>query len=237
VTGSLLRLIPWGVSLVLHAAVLLIPIRLVLPARARPEERRIDLVFDQPAQRAPGSGYRQPSRDTARLTVDAVPALSRSLSESIRPPATPLEDRLVDVSSTGAGLFPSARDVLADIPVQSAQAASAAFTAAAADTAVAPLPVSGAQIGWEGTARKLIRRRDPQFPRVLSRAGQEVECVAHITVSPGGTVTRVQIDQSSGYTEIDASIEAALRDYLFSRVEGQNAAATVSFRFRLEKRD
>jgi TonB family protein len=65
-----------------------------------------------------------------------------------------------------------------------------------------------------------------------------VECVARITVSPSGTVTRVDMVKSSGYTEIDASIEGALRDYLFSKVEGkQNAVGTVNFRFRLEKRD
>ncbi len=43
---------------------------------------------------------------------------------------------------------------------------------------------------------------------------------------------------SSGYIEIDASVEAALRDYLFSRVDGRvDSTGTVKFRFRLEKQD
>jgi len=51
-------------------------------------------------------------------------------------------------------------------------------------------------------------------------------------------VIRVEITRSSGYIEIDASVEAALRDYLFSRVDGrENAIGTVRFRFRLEKQD
>lgn len=96
----------------------------------------------------------------------------------------------------------------------------------------------GAEIGWNGTARRLLRRRDPQFPVVLSAAGQEVEGEARITVSPLGNVTRVEITRSSGYIEIDASVEAALRDYLFAQVNGRSdTVGTVRFRFRLEKTD
>jgi hypothetical protein len=48
----------------------------------------------------------------------------------------------------------------------------------------------------------------------------------------------VEITRSSGYIEIDASVEAALRDYLFSRVDGRvETAGTVHFRFRLEKQN
>jgi TonB family protein len=61
---------------------------------------------------------------------------------------------------------------------------------------------------------------------------------AHITVSPAGNVTGVEITKSSGYTEIDASVEAALREFLFSQVDGRNdAVGTVRCRFRLEKQD
>jgi TonB family protein len=95
-----------------------------------------------------------------------------------------------------------------------------------------------AQIGWEGTSRALLRKRDPQFPAALRTTGQEVEGEARITVSPSGAVLRVEITRSTGYIEIDASVEAALRDYLFSRVDGRgNALGTVKFRFRLEKTD
>ena len=78
----------------------------------------------------------------------------------------------------------------------------------------------------------------PQFPRILGAGGVEVECEARITVSPAGAVTQVEITRSSGYTEVDASVEAALREYLFSRVDGgEDAVGTVRFRFRLEKQD
>jgi TonB family protein len=65
-----------------------------------------------------------------------------------------------------------------------------------------------------------------------------VECEALITVAPSGVVTHVDITKSSGYTEIDASVEAALREYLFSRGDGRaDTVGTVKFHFRLERLD
>jgi len=73
---------------------------------------------------------------------------------------------------------------------------------------------------------------------VLSAMGQEIEGEARISVAPSGIVTRVEITRSSGYIEIDANMEAALRDYLFSRVDGRiETVGTVHFRYRLEKQD
>jgi TonB family protein len=84
----------------------------------------------------------------------------------------------------------------------------------------------------------LLRSPEPRFPRILSASGQEVEGEARITVAPSGAVVRVEITRSTGYIEVDASVEAALRDYLFSRVDGRgDALGTVRFRFRLEKID
>jgi len=117
--------------------------------------------------------------------------------------------------------LPSPADVLSDLP------------------SAAPTEGTQAEYGWEGSApRAVIVRRDPRFPPVLSAAGLEVECAARITVAPGGNVTHVEIVKSSGYTEIDASVEAALREFLFSRVEGRkDEVGTITFRFRLERRD
>ena len=48
----------------------------------------------------------------------------------------------------------------------------------------------------------------------------------------------MEITRGSGYTEIDAAVETALRQWLFSRSEGkQNAIGTVYYRFPLERRD
>ena len=65
-----------------------------------------------------------------------------------------------------------------------------------------------------------------------------MEGEARIKVAPSGAVVSVEITRSTGYIEVDASVLAALRDYLFSRVDSRvDALGTVKFRFRLEKTD
>jgi TonB family protein len=125
--------------------------------------------------------------------------------------------------------LPAAADVVSDTRGSGAGPTSAVMGAGV---------TGGTQFGWVGATRKLIRKRAPVFPAILSSAGQEVECQARISVSPSGRVTHVEIVGSSGYIEIDASVEAALRDYLFSRVDGRkDAVGTVRFHFRLERQD
>jgi TonB family protein len=133
------------------------------------------------------------------------------------------------VESAAVSSLPSARDILADV---------AALSDPGSRESAADPGVTGTRIGWEGATRKLIRKRDPRFPDVLAAMGQEIEGEARITVAPSGSVTRVEMTRGTGYSEIDAVIEAALRDYLFSRVDGKgDAMGTVRFRFRLERRD
>jgi hypothetical protein len=51
-------------------------------------------------------------------------------------------------------------------------------------------------------------------------------------------VKRVEITRSTGYIEIDASIQEALLNYFFSPVNSRvDALGTVIFHFRLEKTD
>jgi TonB family protein len=97
-----------------------------------------------------------------------------------------------------------------------------------------------ADIGWEGMPRTLLSRPRLSFPKSLREYGLEAECEARISVSPSGTVVDVEILKSSGYTEIDASVETALRGYVFARDYGltrENAVGNVRIRFRLEKPD
>jgi TonB family protein len=122
--------------------------------------------------------------------------------------------------------------VLASLPAASVAPA----TGAARTDAAAPEPT--VRIGWTGATRTTVRSVNPRFPAILSETGQEAEVVARITVTPLGAVVDVEITRRSGYTEIDAAVETALRQWIFSRSEGkQNALGTVSYRFPLEKRD
>lgn len=239
---TLRRGIPWAVSLLLHAAVLLVPFRMGVMPRVRSDERRIDLVFDQPAPRASSPASRLPAREQLELPAGAAPSPARAQSPAELPsalsgPAAPLDDRLVDLAAVQSSPFPSPRDVLESLPAPAPASSSAAFSVSPSDPALADVSAAPASIAWQGRSRGAIRRTNPEFPRVMSRTGQEGECVARITVTPSGTVSRVEIVRSSGYPEIDATVAGALRGWLFAKAEGQSSVATISYPFRLEIRD
>jgi periplasmic protein TonB len=243
VNPTLRRGIPWVAALLLHAAVLLVPTSMRVAPRVRPDERRIDLVFDQPAPRASSPASSLPAREQVQLPAGAAPSLPRAqppseLPSALSGPAAPLDDRLVDLAAAQSSPFPSPRDVLQSLPAPAATASSAAFTASPSDPALADVSAAPATIAWQGRSRGgAIRRTNPEFPRVMSRTGQEGECAARITVTPSGTVSRVEIVRSSGYPEIDATVASALRGWLFAKAEGQSSVAIISYPFRLEIRD
>ena len=221
--------LPWLISSAFHALILLASLLIGFAGNpVPPPQQPIEVALEDgggvssgeavSGDRPPpaGASIPIPPRAKARIPRPGPPSIGRAG----RPRLDPI--RAGDRSAAAGPVdVPSPQDVLSDLP--------SASEAAPSETT----------FGWEGGARRtVIARRDPRFPEVLSAAGLEVECVARITVAPEGNVTRVEIMRSSGYTEIDASVEAALREFLFSRVEGRkDAVGTITFRFRLEKRD
>ncbi len=249
------KLLPWAASILAHAGLVLVPVALGPAALGRapaaaPAERRVVLVFDSaPAPVPPDAAAERPAAD-AMLAPSGI-ALPRSLVTPepsripVLPPAaseaTLVSGRVSTARSSVAPGLPSPGDVLAALPEPANLLQAGAVPAAvpAAAQAAAESAPMGEEIAWQqGAARTVVRRVSPRFPSVLSAAGQEVECEATITVTPLGTVVDVEITRSSGYTEVDAGVEAALRQYVFSRAEGrQNVSGTVTFQFRLERRD
>jgi TonB family protein len=226
------RIVPWIVSLLAHAGlVFLVPLGADLRAMRVPViERRVVLEFENAAPVAPAaSSPAGPSIAAADLPMP------RSLPLPAAAALDPVAEELRSASARLAfvpGGVPSAREILAALPAPSA---APAVAAARADAAAAEPTV---RIGWTGAARTVVRSVNPRFPTILSETGQEAEVVARIAVTPLGAVVDVEITLGSGYTEIDAAVETALRQWIFSRSEGkQNAIGTVSYRFPLEKRD
>lgn len=235
--------LPWLVSLGFHGLLLLASLVIVV-------SRAPGLLPVQPFEVSLGSGIGvasgegdggSPAADLPRPARARVPLPARSTAH------VPLPTRPAAVAS--------ARPRLAPIMAEASPAARGAQAQPDADPVRPSVPTAqavlgdlpsasggdeaSAEYGWEGGApRAVLVRKEPRFPPALSAEGQEAECVARITVAPAGNVTRVEIVRGSGYTEIDASVEAALREFLFSRVEGRkDAVGTITFRFRLEKRD
>ena len=224
------RALPWLASLtflavLLAASTVIVFDRTELPLPPEPVEVVLGgASLEQLQDDSAGSAGGRLSPSSARLALPAPggivgarpgrPVVSSDAPPRMRPIGIPAGGGVDSIPQ------PSAQDVLSDLP-----------------SASSPEAHSDGQFGWEqGKPRKVLSRQDPQFPPVLGAAGVEVECTARITVSPMGAVTRVEITRSSGYTGIDASVEAALREYLFSQVDGRkDEVGTVRFRFRLEK--
>jgi TonB family protein len=172
-----------------------------------------------------------------RIADRKVPLTAMRLDMSGVRPSSPIRELPQAGTIADTGLFPRPQDILGDIPGSDESAQARPQSSGSIEPSGNPAS-QAERIGWNGQGRKLIRRRDPGFPQSLSASGQEVECEARIIVAPNGNVVHVEITKSSGYTEVDASVESALRDYLFSRGETRKeAVGTIRFRFRLEKRD
>lgn len=265
-TSSTRRAMPWLVSAGVHLAAMA-AVAVVLALSPPPAGPRVDISlvggagtggddrFARPGTRgAPVStGMPLPARSSARSITPSAPqgratapfgpsATGNGTPGPSSPDAWPSNaSRTTAFPESG---IPSAGDVLRDTetvngPTGALDTMGTPDGDAMAATGGAVGPVGGAtEWGWQGLPRRLIRRTSPEFPSILSAQGQEVEAEARITVAPSGIVTRVEITRSSGYIEIDASVEAALRYYLFSQVDGRaDSTGTVKFRFRLEKQD
>ena len=235
-------MLPWIVSLALHAALVLFPVGvfLSLPPRVVPV-MGVDLALaaSPGARAAPGGSGDAPGVVTAATLP--IPALRAAKVPPVAGHRVSTETLhgVVPIERPGAGAaaiavpLPSVEDVLSDMP-----SVSSAAIARAPEAGEDASQTLGAQIVWRGSPRKVVRWRDPPLPAVLGRTGQEAECEAEITVAPSGAILHVEITKGSGYTDIDASVEAALRDNLFSRVSGRtDTIATVRYKFRPEKQD
>lgn len=217
------RVLPLIITLAFHGALIIV---LAIVVVSRPAQSVQEIGIDVSILSSAGSGT------AGDADAASIPA------RSIRPamPEAPAQPRVSGDTPQGVEI----REV--PLPMASAEAPAVPpgdmQVDDSAQESTASQPRTGEGIGWEGSARKLIRKRVPEFPAQLSSAGQEVECEARITVAASGVVTRVEITRSSGYIEIDASVEAALRDYLFSRAnERKDTVGTIRFRFRLERQD
>jgi TonB family protein len=252
------KALPWLASACIHAAILVIPLGfLASPAPKGNGVAGVDIAIGA----GDGGQIGAAARDAALAAVGGpdvatVPrprsgrgreAPAKGVAAERPGSVVPVEEKRT-VQSAAPTSLPSARDVLDDVAALTGAAprpdAAVARTTAPGDAPSADRADTradagqGARISWNGSSRKLIKRRDPQFPDVLAAAGQEVEGEALITVAPTGKVTRVRITKGTGYPAVDAAVENALHEYLFSRAAGAgDVQGTVTFRFRLERQD
>jgi len=230
------RAIPWLASLAAHLLlVLLVPLGTDLRgARTPVVERRVVLEFD--------AGGLPPEKSAASSApVPAVAATELPMPLASRVPAPPVLDPVVDVLRVApvgrerpAVATPTAREILDALPPSSAATSPSVVVAASEAAAAEPI----VRVEWSGKPRPWVRSPQLKYPAILSSSGLEADGVARLTVSPLGAVIDVEITRSSGYTEIDAAVERALRQALVARIEGkQNQTFMVYFSFPQRRPD
>ena len=230
------RAMPWLASLAAHLLlVLLVPLGIDLRGSRTPViECRVVLEFD--------AGDLPPERPAASSApVPVVAATELPMPLASRVPAPPVLDPVVDVQrvapvgrETPEVAVPTAREILDALPPSSV-ATSPSVVASASDAAAAEPIV---RVEWSGKPRPWVRAPQLKYPAILSSTGLEADGVARLTVSPLGAVIDVEITRSSGYTEIDAAVERALRQALVARIEGkQNQTFMVYFSFPQRRPD
>jgi TonB family protein len=217
-------------SLALHLLLLLV---LVL-ARQPVKEPRAPLL----RLTLPGADAAQPATVRTAAAAGVVPGARRALaarSQLVMPAAdggpptfqAPVVRRPVVGSG---GLLPRPATALA-----------AAVTAYQAGVAPAPVPVSDSatppplpsvtRYGLPALRRGIAL----PYPEELIARGVEADVVMRLTVAEDGTVTGVEVLQSSGLSTVDAEVRQALRQFLFAASAEGPVAGTVQVRYRLER--
>jgi TonB family protein len=230
-TSSSRRAFPWLVSIGAHCAALLIVGVLLASTPGLALSPPVEITLAG----APGSGRGGPVTDSPLARAGAAPRSTGAPKKGVAPRSAGVPEAPAPLPLNARAPAPAAEETTPGVPDVPGDTASAVPASEPLDAGGSP---SGTMVGWVGIQRRLIHKPVPDFPAILSAIGQEIEGEAMISVAPSGIVTRVEITRSSGYIEFDASVEAALRDYLYSRVDGRtDTVGTVQFRFRLEKKD
>ena len=78
----------------------------------------------------------------------------------------------------------------------------------------------GYRVVWNepdaGTGRQVLSSPAPKVPRWVSTQGLTLSVVASFTLTPEGIVSGAKVEQSSGYTDVDAAVVDAIRRWRFT---------------------
>jgi TonB family protein len=80
------------------------------------------------------------------------------------------------------------------------------------------------------TPARLLENRPPVYPEEAVRRGIEGKLVLRLTISASGTVSRVEVAESSGYRMLDDAAVAAVREWKF--IPAQRGGQPVSWTAR-----
>ena len=86
---------------------------------------------------------------------------------------------------------------------------------------------SGVPIQWEepSAARKALYMPKPTIPKWVSREGVKLLIVISFKLLPEGIISEINVEKSSGYSDVDAVVTEALRRWRFQAVRGNRVVS------------
>ena len=223
-------------SLALHLLLLLALVSIRQPVR-EPRSPVLRLTLPDPGSAREPSGAAAPhpaTASTASVGPDASGAFA-ARSQLVLPtgadgpPAVhaPAVGRLLVGSG---GLLPAPATALAGAVSPYRSGAAPAPVPVSAAEAPPPLPTV-TRYGLPALRRGIAL----PYPEELIARGIEADVTLRLTVAEDGSVTGVEVLQSSGLATVDIQVQQALRQYLFAASAEGPAAGTVQVRYRLER--
>jgi protein TonB len=193
-----------------------------------------------------GSG-RGRARVVATVTIESageleppLPEARAELERSLETPAAPSEPRLVELDlPPPAPEEPPAVapiEVVVDDPSAFARRIDVAWTlpapepveAAAPEPAAAPLIAASPPPEPVVVAPALLERREPDYPRLSRRLGEEGVVVLRVRVASDGSVAAT-VERSSGFERLDRAAVAAIETWSFAPATRDGVAIPWEF--------
>lgn len=120
-------------------------------------------------------------------------------------------------------------------PVDAAPAATTAASTAARseDVDAVPAPLAPALPAVVSAAALACAIAQPEYPRIARRAGWEGRVSLLLHIGADGAVKSAQVQQSSGYPELDAAaLQAARNGRCAAQPQPARASLAINFRLR-----
>ncbi len=179
-------------------------------------------------------GFSTPQKQVANPPVNAVPhpdvAVKRPLKTQKHPGAAPSEAYLESLNHSAPIGLENRKEVTDQIKT----------TAGLGHEGVAGTPEGSASIEGELAGRAIKRQVNPLYPDWAKKQGIEAVVKFKLTVLPNGLLKEddLQLDQTSGYRELDRVVYDALIQWEFQpldpHVSQVNQSGIVTFAFSLK---
>ncbi len=184
-----------------------------------------------------GPGIPQPAPDQAMMVMmipapEQPPAPPPPPIPKVEKPPIIATTRQVEAAPTAPVIPPDpVEEVVTEQPVIDQPPAPPAPPSPPAPPAPPAVPMQSVRMAY-------LNNPLPRYPDHLRRRGIQGKTFLRVLVSPEGRVLQIELNRSSGNTELDASAMKGVRDWKFAPFTGPGAVAgwaIIPINFKLEK--